>query len=125
MIKDISNWFLSVQRDFIVIGTTEDGQVAEAEVYFIQAQYKDGRRLQHNWNWITSEEKHICEEGEHYQYYTDTRIEDKAAAEILITKIKSAGCKIDLVNWMKIQPAYGSEAYAHDPRWEENLKQYD
>ncbi len=124
MIKNIMNWVLQVGVDFVSVGTSEDGTVMEAEVYFIEAVAKDGSRLAHNHSWVTSKEEWGHEEGQSFQYFTDTREADKKAAEDLIIEIQKTN-KIDLDNWTVIQPLYGSEAYAADPQWEEGLKQFD
>tara|TARA_Y100001951_G_scaffold92556_1_gene87430 strand:+ start:51 stop:383 length:333 start_codon:yes stop_codon:yes gene_type:complete len=103
--------------DLYVAGTDEDGHDYLAEVYYVIARFRNGEQRIHPQSFEG------CVAGYDYEYgipyFEDVREEAKAKCQAIID---SNPCIDD---WLEIQPSYGSQAYAADPRWEEELKAFD
>lgn len=98
---------LYYRSDLYIAGITEDGDVFEAESYYLIAETSDGRRFRHNARFDGAKE---------WQYddcwgFEDIRDEALAKVERLLVKVKASGT-INLDHWVEICARYGSSAYS-------------
>ena len=84
----------------------EEGSPVIALVYFIMAEFKDGRRLRHNVNFPTLERV----EDEDVGYSFRRRYDAEERAERLLRRIEARG-EITDAHWNESYPVYGSDAY--------------
>ena len=105
------------RSDLYVAGTDEEGPDYLAEVYYVIAQFRNGEQLAHPESFRGCVAGYDDEYG--MPYFEDVREEAKAKCQAII----DSNPPID--DWHEISPAYGSQAYAADPRWEEELKAFD
>lgn len=102
-----------ITSDLYQAGRQEDGVPFIAEVYFVQAEFADGRRLDHQARFPGCKVEHD-EEG--CPHFADTRDDAQLAAGRLLDRILQAEGAMNPAYWREGRPVYGSAAY--DPREE-------
>ena len=107
---------LYIHSDLYVAGITEDGEDYTAEIYCVIAEFKNGEKFAYPESFLGCTAGYAPDFGPTFE---DVREEAKAKCQAII----DSNPPID--DWHEISPAYGSQAYAADPRWEEELKAFD
>jgi len=105
-----------IHSDLYVAGITEDGEDYTAEVYCVIAELRNGERFAYPESFLGCTAGYDPDFGPTFE---DVREEAKAKCQAIIDSNPS------LEGWETLQPAYGSQAYASDPQWEDALRAYD
>lgn len=106
-----------VTSELYQAGRRDDGTPFIAEVYFVQAEYPNGERLDHHARFPGCEVSVSEEDG--YQVFSDTREQAESRAGRLLNRILEGGA-INRAYWSEGRPVYGSAAY--DPQAEIDLE---
>ena len=107
-----------VTSELYQAGRRDDGTPFIAEVYFVQAEYPNGERLDHHARFRGCDVTVDDEDG--YSHFADIRPQAEARAGRLLNRILEGGGAINRAHWSEGRPVYGSEAY--DPRAEIDLE---
>ena len=98
--------------DLVLFGRDgEDSQEVYGEIYYVQAESANGRRMVHEVSFPTKE-KHFDPEDSCY-FFADVRERALADAQRLLARIVARGT-IDTTYWRETNPCYGSDAYVAD-----------
>lgn len=103
-----------VATDLYNAGFSCDGQPFIAEQYYVVIENKAGRRFRHTATFNGTQEVVCPESGD--AYFPDLRQEASAKAVRLSIRVETAlksGQFLSPTFWEEIDPAYGSDEYAH------------
>lgn len=109
-----------VTSELYEAGRQDDGVPFIAEVYFVQAEYPNGERLDHHARFYGCKVEH---DDEGFPYFADVRDVAQAHAGHLLNRILEGGGAINRAFWSQGRPVYGSDAY--DPSEDLRLEQIE
>jgi hypothetical protein len=98
-----------IVSDLHDFGRQEDGIPFIGEMYYVQATYADGHRLDHFARFSGCRVEYDDLDGRNV--FIDSREQAKAAVERLLNRILEAGGALNPVHWNEGRPVYGSASY--------------
>jgi len=115
-----------IREDLYVAGRTEDGQQYTASMYYVAAEWTDGRRWAHG---RTFRGCNVMTDEEGYQHFADVREHALNQARTLLASIEdhnpdaTPGQLDHSFNWNEMPAAYGSAAHSDEEMigWEKSL----